>query len=367
MMKGESRRRWSLFFLGLALLTSCAEPTTYQPQAPTVPKLRLPRNDAYQGSVLTGALRPTFTWEASTVASDGSIPIRYELQYGTDSKLEADAITVPVDQPTYQPDANLAVSMTPPVGRRYYWRVRACLLTSCSTYSPIWWVNLGRSSKDFNGDGYADIAVGEPEFLTNQGRVQLFFGGPGTFDTFQDGYVFNPGTKQFFGRRVAAARDFNGDGFADLLVGAVDAAYVFFGQAGPRIDAAQYAQLAGGLNESFGTSMASVGDLNGDGMSDVAIGAPTNGTQGAKAGRVYVYLGGSRGAPNEILDGEKANLQFGDYLSGGDMDADGFSDLLVTAGGFSDEYHDGSCVASLFRGSSAEKLAAKAPLMFVGE
>jgi len=77
------------------------------------------------------------------------------------------------------------------------------------------------------------VAVGEPQFLTNQGRVQLFFGGPGTFDTFQDGYVFNPGTEQFFGRRVAAARDFNGDGFADLLVGALVLA-------APRPDAASH-------------------------------------------------------------------------------------------------------------------------------
>ncbi len=367
MMKGESRRRWSLFFLGLALLTSCAEPTTYQPQAPTVPKLRLPRNDAYQGSVLTGALRPTFTWEASTVASDGSIPIRYELQYGTDSKLEIDAITVPVDPPTYQPDANLAVSMTPPVGRRYYWRVRACLLTSCSAYSPIWWVNLGRSSKDFNGDGYADIAVGEPRFFTDQGRVQLFFGGPGDFDTSQDGYIPNPGTKQFFGRQVAAARDFNGDGFADLLVGAIDAAYVFFGQAGARIDSARYLALAGGLNEGFGDVIASVGDLNGDGMNDVAVGAPTSASRDVDAGRIYLYLGGSIGAASEVLDGEKAGVKLGTYLSGGDMDGDGLSDVLATAGTFSDEYHAAPCAAQLFLGRATEKILARSERTFVGE
>jgi hypothetical protein len=123
---------------------SCVSSTDYTPLPPSVPKLRLPRNDVYEGSVITGSLRPKFVWEASTANTSGAIT--YELQLSADPKLEADVTTVTIAEPSYQSDAALPVSTVPPVGRRYYWRVRACLATTCSEFSPTWWVNLGRSS-----------------------------------------------------------------------------------------------------------------------------------------------------------------------------------------------------------------------------
>jgi FG-GAP repeat/FG-GAP-like repeat len=304
-------------------------------------------------------------WEASTANTSGAIT--YELQLSADPKLEVDVTTVTTTEPSHQPAAALPVSTVPPVGRRYYWRVRSCLATSCSEFSPTWWVNLGRSSKDFNGDGYADLAVGESGF-PNGGRAQVFFGGPGsTFDITNDGYIPNPGTGMQFGRRVASGRDFNGDGFADLMIGAVGSAYVFFGQAGARLASPRYLALAGGLNEGFGETIAAAGDLNGDGLSDLAVGAPNSSSLGVNTGRVYIYLGGSLGSPSEMLDGARANEMFGSYVSGGDMNGDGLAELLVTAGGFSDDFHSAPCAAYLFWGDRAEKLATKQALTLVGE
>lgn len=344
MMKGESRGRLALFFLGLALLASCAEPTTYQPQAPTVPKLRLPRNDAYQGSVITGALRPTFTWEPSTAANDGSIPIRYELQYGADPKLELDTVTVPVDQPTHQPDANLAVSMTPPVGRRYYWRVRACLLASCSAYSPTWWVNLGRSAKDFNGDGYADVAVGAPQY-DSRGAVSVFFGGL-TMDTVTDGFLDDSINADHFGKVIANAGDINGDGFTDVAVASRSAVRVYFGGHGSFEETPD-------MTIPGTSSDVSSGDVNADGFSDLIIGDAENGDTRAGAGKVSVYYGGTDTVLDGALNGESMYQGFGSHIDSSDINGDGFADLVISSSHFDDDFVP-ACFADVFYGQAGD-------------
>jgi FG-GAP repeat/FG-GAP-like repeat len=352
---------------GIMFLTSCVTATEFTPAPPSMPQLLLPRNDVYEGSVHTGSLRPTFVWEASTSYTED--PLTYELQYSIDSQFGgADVQTVPVDQPTYQPPSPLSVSMVPPVGQRYYWRVRACNLARCSGYSPPRWVNLGRSLKDFNGDGYADVAVGSYGERESRGAVYVYFGGPGAFDTTPDAVLretAETGGKSLFGVAIAPAGDFNADGYGDLIVGASHsssaspdggAAYLYYGGPGTSLEPGADVTFPGLVEGGrLGASVASAGDVNGDGFSDVIVGAPTNG-QISTTGHAYLYFGGVSDLlylNDGALSGTRNAERFGLYVSGaGDLDGDGYADLTVSS-----ELHDGTrevCSAKVFRGAAGE-------------
>src|SRR5690242_14058941 len=153
---------------------------------------------------------------------------------------------------------------------------------------------------DVNGDGYADIIVGADHNDaggTDAGRAYVVFGGPGP--TRLPNWVLTGGSGGgLFGNSVAGAGDVNGDGYADVIVGAPQAggsnrgaAYVFFG--GPAADAIPDLALSGEqANDRFGASVAGAGDVNGDGYDDVIVGAPLNDSAGSNSGRAYIFYGG---------------------------------------------------------------------------
>ncbi|MGB4851464.1 MAG: FG-GAP-like repeat-containing protein, partial [Ignavibacteria bacterium] len=204
------------------------------------------------------------------------------------------------------------------------------------------------SAGDVNGDGFADLIIGAPYNSaggSNAGRVYIYFGGI-IQDNVADMIITGAAAIDLFGYSVSSAGDVNADGYADVIVGAIynDAggsnagrAYIYFGGSLPDT-LADVIMTGEAASDDFGNSVSSAGDVNGDGYSDVIVGALHNSSGGSNAGRVYIYFGGS--AMNNLADitmtGEAAQDLFGNSVSSaGDVNGDGYSDVIAGAYGYS--------------------------------
>jgi hypothetical protein len=197
---------------------------------------------------------------------------------------------------------------------------------------------------DVNGDGVADLVVGavyNDAAAKDAGKAYVFLGGPTVGPS---PFVTMTGARanDQFAVSVAGAGDVNGDGYADIVVGArlddlggnaSGAAYIYLG--GAAMDGVADLAIPGeSANDWFGNSVAGAGDVNGDGFDDVVAGAPYSDRAGSAAGAAFVYFGGAAmdAAADVVLAGEVHDDQFGWSVNGaGDVDGDGFEDVIVGA------------------------------------
>ncbi|NCY23891.1 MAG: hypothetical protein EBX37_03260 [Alphaproteobacteria bacterium] len=235
---------------------------------------------------------------------------------------------------------------------------------------------LVASAGDVNGDGFADLLLGDrdadPNGLTNAGSSYVVFGKASGFASAfalssidgRNGFRLNGAAAgDQIGYFVASAGDMNGDGFADLILGAPQytggvsgpgSAYVVLGKASGFAATINVSSLNGsngfkmnGVNtgDAAGVFVSSAGDVNGDGFADVILGAPFTAPNGAtNAGSSYVVFGKSGGFGSAInlaslngstgfrLDGVSRSDN-GGYRPGsaGDFNGDGYADLLIGA------------------------------------
>lgn len=244
---------------------------------------------------------------------------------------------------------------------------------------------------DLDGDGFADLGVGAPRYdrreppAENVGRVYVFLGGdpagPAPPDGAADWVLTGAAPGDYFGWSVAGLADVNGDLAPDIGVSALlrSAAYVFWGGdpagAAPPDDLPDLVLLGESTGDRFGYALAGAGDVDGDGLADVLVGALLNDAGGADAGRAYVFRG--RAAPDtvaaaaadRIFTGAAAGDWFGRAVAGvGDLDEDGYGEVLVGAPSL-DVGAASAGFAYLFRGGpvGGEVPAAMADAVFAGE
>ncbi|MFZ5478988.1 MAG: MopE-related protein [Myxococcota bacterium] len=202
---------------------------------------------------------------------------------------------------------------------------------------------------DVDGDGLDDLLVGS-HGRGDSGSAFLLLAASATSSrslTSSDAEYTGESPGDYAGYAVAGAGDVDGDGFADLLVGAVDeedagadagAAYVILGSTSPWSGSLAYADsklTAESPADNAGAAVASAGDFDGDGWDDLAVGATYGGV--SDEGAAYLFLGGavpsaaSLGSADAAFLGEAANDAAGSRLASGDFNADGYADLLVGA------------------------------------
>jgi hypothetical protein len=216
---------------------------------------------------------------------------------------------------------------------------------------------------DVNGDGYGDIILGAD--AVNQ--VLIYHGGPSGIGTTPSTTL--PGSGYGFGFSVAGGGDINGDGYADVIFtheivdftsAAFPGVHVYLGSASgvvPTENAllAPTAQRISAKPHCTTTAL----DADGDGYWDVAVGLPT-------LNQVYLYRGGPSGvgtAPWGVLSNGSDYGFFGEALSGGDLDRDGYEDLFVGAYDAPQGGSDGPGRGYLFGGTPTGLRATPAPTL----
>ncbi len=233
---------------------------------------------------------------------------------------------------------------------------------------------------DVNGDGYGDVIASSHFYdggTSDEGAVFVYHGGAAGI---ADSDPISAATRLLslqangeLGHSVAGAGDVNGDGYADVIAGAQlydagqadeGAAFLFLGSASgigdgdPSTAAAQLESNQVGAN--LGYSVAGAGDVNGDGYSDVIVGARYYDGPDVDEGAAFVFLGSASGIADgnpataaTRLESNQANAQFGVSVNGaGDVNGDGHADVIVSASYYdAPEFDEGA--AFVFLGSAS--------------
>lgn len=211
---------------------------------------------------------------------------------------------------------------------------------------------------DVNGDGIPDMAIGGIYMENGKGSALVIYGKHNSSSIFTrslgiQGYeLANVDDVRFLGESVAPAGDFNGDGHPDVIVGAGSSstfrdgsAYIlpggsFTGQVGPILTIHGPVTPVVGVPANLGVAVQGIGDMNGDGLADVAILAESVSPFGREgAGSFYVVFGraevgtitlGTPGTAAIQIDGPTNNeMGFGSSIASGDFNGDGIADLVL--------------------------------------
>ncbi len=223
---------------------------------------------------------------------------------------------------------------------------------------------------DVDLDGFDDVVIAAPladNAGTDSGALHLLRGGSTGIGAPSAAIVaMDTDAGDALGAALAGPGDLDGDGRPDLVAGApgdataganAGAIYVFSGTSAGLGAAAKILAPDAAAGDTFGLALGAAGDVNGDGIPDVVIGAPRDDDRGNNAGAIYVAYGGSGGLSAARMDkitaadGAAGDLLGAAVAGAGDINDDGFDDIVVGAPG-SDAGAPGAGAAYVFLGSS---------------
>ena len=221
---------------------------------------------------------------------------------------------------------------------------------------------------DVNGDGYSDVIVGAYGYdngETDEGRAYVYLGSPSGLATSAAWTAECNQDNAHFGWSVSGAGDVDGDGYADVIVGARDydnpevdegRVFVYHGSSGGLFQHASWTCDGGQGGANFGWAVATAGDVNGDGYADVIAGSPYVDSGDVDEGRAYLWFGSSSGLSTEagwVAEGDQTGANLGMALAtAGDVNGDGYADVIVSARGYDGGQTDEGR-AYVFLGSAA--------------
>ncbi|MBI5362767.1 MAG: VCBS repeat-containing protein [Planctomycetes bacterium] len=304
----------------------------------------------YHGGPTTAAVQPVLPGRTASLA--GTSASRFAKSIAVNGDLDGDGFS---DLLVGAPDTDTGAGVD--AGRIAVYRGTKDGLESVahSLDGTVAGAQFGASvawAGDVNNDGYTDVIAGAPSFGSGPqvlaGRAQLFLGNASTTLGAAVWTFVGPDAGARFGSSVGSAGDVNGDGYLDVVVGAPGthnglsergAAFVFHGSATGLANTPNVVlEGPAALNVHFGASVATAGDVDRDGYSDVVVGAPDYSGPEASEGRVYLFLGGSNGLVTPeawSADSNVPSAQLGFSVStAGDVDSDGFADVIAGAPGY---------------------------------
>ncbi|MFI5172727.1 MAG: FG-GAP-like repeat-containing protein, partial [Chitinophagales bacterium] len=215
------------------------------------------------------------------------------------------------------------------------------------------------SAGDVNGDGYDDVIVGSPYQDINQYREGLAFiyhGSASGINPVPAKTLQSNKDEASFGFSVSTANDVNGDGFDDVIVGSYShgtevnyngRAYIYHGSASGINGNPVATCINTQTDEHLGYSVSTAGDINNDGYSDILVSSVYFSAGETNEGRVAIYEGSATGIntiPVLTLEGNQAETYFGTSVNtAGDVNNDGFDDIIIGANYFdSGETNEGA-------------------------
>jgi hypothetical protein len=244
-------------------------------------------------------------------------------------------------------------------------------------------VYAASAAGDLNDDGFGDLVVGcytyQPSGYYERGAAYVYLGTASGLSASGTDLSPTSGLSSYdhFGGAVSKAGDTNGDGYDDLIVGAyaytstftssAGKAYVFYGNSSGA-SASSYTRLTasdGATGDEFGYDVSGGGDVDGDGYDDVIVSAVLDAVGSSSSqGSAYVFYGSSSGISNasqdKITTSDGAAGDFCGYrVAMGDLDADGFADVALSCVSDDDAGSSSGSVYAYFGSSSGVSLSSQ--------